>query len=177
MAEGPARPRTEHDPVDRTIDNDALLRLDQQFCFAAYALSRAVVQAYDPLLQPLGLTYPQYLVMLVLWEEREVTLKTIGEALFLDSGTLTPLVKRLETKGFVTRRRSAKDERSLIVTLTPEGKRLKKKAVKIPEGLLCRLDQSVSRVTRLRDDMKQMLQSMQTKRPYAEKKSKKRRMR
>lgn len=149
------------------MDRDELLKLDQQFCFAAYALSRAVVQAYDPLLEPLNLTYPQYLVMLVLWEQGEATLKTIGEKLYLDSGTLTPLVKRLEGKGYVTRRRSTEDERSLVVTLTAEGKRLKQKAGKIPEGLLCSLEQPLTRVTQLRDDIKQLLKGVLDKQTKA----------
>lgn len=114
-----------------------ILGLDQQLCFALYAASRAVVRAYGPLLEPLGLTYPQYLVMLVLWEEDDISVKRLGERLSLDSGTLTPLLKRLEQGELVDRRRDDRDERVLRVSLTAKGRALKTKAKKIPKAIGC----------------------------------------
>jgi DNA-binding MarR family transcriptional regulator len=100
-------------------------RLDEQLCFALYAASRAMISSYRPRLDALGLTYPQYLVMLVLWEREEATVTSIGTALQLETGTLSPLLKRLESAGFVTRRRQEIDERSVLVSLTPAGRALR----------------------------------------------------
>ena len=100
------------------------LKLSDQLCFATYAAAHAFTRVYKPLLDPLGLTYPQYLVMLVLWEQEGLTVKDIGERLFLDSGTLTPLLKRLQTAGLVERTRDTVDERQVRVTLTPKGRDL-----------------------------------------------------
>lgn len=108
------------------------LNLDHQLCFSIYAASHAFNRFYRPLLEPLGLTYPQYLVLLALWEEDKVTLKAIGERLLLDSGTLTPLVRRMEQSGLVTRVRDAVDERLVRVGLTAKGKRLRAKAEAFP---------------------------------------------
>jgi DNA-binding MarR family transcriptional regulator len=130
------------------------LRLDDQICFSLYAASRALTAAYGPLLAPLGLTYPQYLVMLVLWEDDGVPVKRIGERLALDSGTLTPLLKRLEAQGLVTRRRSAEDERVVEIHLTTEGKRLKQRARSVPEKLVCRLGLPLGDVGRLRAELR-----------------------
>lgn len=114
------------------------LRLENQLCFALYAASRAVIQAYQPLLAPLGLTYPQYLVLLVLWEGEEPLVKELGERLDLDSGTLTPVLKRLEAGGLVRRERQQADQRKVRIRLTPRGRALKAKAEKIPPTLACR---------------------------------------
>ena len=111
---------------------DDALKLDNQLCFPLYACAREVVKQYKPELDPLGLTYTQYITMLVLWEEERSTSKRIGERLRLDSGTLTPVLKKLEEKGLVTRERSAEDERNLVVTLTGEGAALKTRARDIP---------------------------------------------
>jgi DNA-binding MarR family transcriptional regulator len=116
--------------------DDALL-LGQQLCFALYNASRALIRAYGPLLEPLGLTYPQYLVMLVLWEEDSASVKALGERLALDSGTLTPLLKRLEQRGLVTRRRDPEDERVVRIELTPEGTKLRDRARRVPTELVC----------------------------------------
>ena len=129
------------------------LRLDLQLCFPLYAASRAMVQAYTPLLSKLGLTYPQYLVMLVLWETDGVTVKALGEKLYLDSGTLTPLLKRLETLAFVRRERSTEDARSVRVSLTPQGRALRRKAASIPEAIACRTGLSLEELSRLRRDV------------------------
>jgi len=118
-------------------DGDAALRLGNQLCFAVYAAGHAFNSAYKKLLAPLGLTYPQYLVMLVLWEQDGLTVSAIGVRLGLDSGTLTPLLKRLEAAGLLSRLRDAADERQVRITLTPAGRALKQKAKAIPEKLAC----------------------------------------
>ncbi len=115
------------------------LALDQQLCFALYTASRALVRAYGPHLEPLGLTYPQYLVMLVLWEEHGATAKRLGERLALDSGTLTPLVKRLEGAGLVTRTRDPADERVVTIGLTQAGLALRARARGVPKRIACSL--------------------------------------
>jgi len=135
------------------------LQLDDQLCFALYHASRALTRAYAPLLEPLGLTYPQYLVLLVLWERDGLPVKEVGERLALDSGTLTPLCKRLEQQGLVERRRGEDDERLVRIHLTSEGRALRGKARKIPAELACRAgfdlasDRSVRELARLRDEL------------------------
>lgn len=111
---------------------DEALLLDNQLCFMVYRLHRGITDLYRPILGELGLTYPQYLVMLVLWEESPLTVSRIGERLHLDSGTLSPLLKRLESAGLVTRSRAASDERSVEVSLTPEGTALRRRARQVP---------------------------------------------
>ncbi|EOY5422766.1 MarR family winged helix-turn-helix transcriptional regulator [Cronobacter dublinensis] len=113
------------------------LSLDNQLCFALYSTNLALHKIYRQLLTPLGLTYPQYLVMMVLWEQDEVTVSEIGERLYLDSATLTPLLKRMETAGLLMRQRSRQDERQVIVTLTDAGRELKAAASEIPGSVLC----------------------------------------
>lgn len=108
------------------------LRLDNQLCFPLYACAKEIVRRYKPFLDEIDLTYTQYIVMMVLWEEREINVKELGSRLYLDSGTLTPVLKRLEQKGLITRQRDDKDERVLIVSITREGDELKDKAVEIP---------------------------------------------
>lgn len=108
------------------------LKLENQLCFPLYAAAKEVVRKYTPLLTPLGLTYTQYLVLLVLWDTQHMSVKDLGNTLFLDSGTLTPVLKRLEQQGYITRTRSKQDERILIVSLTPQGNTLKEKASMIP---------------------------------------------
>ena len=118
--------------------SDALydrLRLENQLCFPLYACSREIIKQYKPFLDELDLTYTQYITMMVLWERTSLTAKELGEALFLDSGTLTPLLKKLEGKGYLTRKRSAEDERSLVVTVTDAGLALRDRAVRIPEAM------------------------------------------
>lgn len=108
------------------------LKIDNQLCFPLYACSRAVIKQYKPYLDKLYLTYTQYIALMVLWERRSLTVKELGDKLFLDSGTLTPLLKKLESKGLVTRRRSSEDERNLIVAITPQGEALRDRALEIP---------------------------------------------
>jgi DNA-binding MarR family transcriptional regulator len=137
---------------------DDPLNLDRQLCFPLYAATRAMVQAYAPLLAKLGLTYPQYLVMLVLWESDGLSVKEVGERLYLDSGTLTPLLKRLETQGLVRRERSTEDARSVRVSLTSQGRGLRRKAVSIPEAMACRMGLSLEELSRLRRDMRRLFE-------------------
>ncbi|AFD08987.1 MarR family winged helix-turn-helix transcriptional regulator [Solitalea canadensis] len=118
------------------------LKLENQLCFPLYALSRKVTAHYKPLLDELDLTYPQYLVMLLLWEHQTLSVKELGDHLMLDSGTLTPLLKRLEQKKIVSRKRSAEDERIVLISLTPDGKKLQEKAVEVPNKLQCSLSLS-----------------------------------
>ena len=112
------------------------LRLKYQLCFPLYACARETIKLYKPHLDELGLTYTQYIAMMVLWEKKAVTVKELGAELFLDSGTLTPLLKKMEAKGLLTRRRSTDDERSLIVSLTPEGEALKERALQVPKEMI-----------------------------------------
>lgn len=111
------------------------LKLDNQLCFPLYACSREIIKRYKPFLDAIDLTYTQYITMMVLWEEKTVTAKVLGDKLFLDSGTLTPLLKKMEAKGLLTRNRSEKDERNLMVTITEEGERLKERAIAVPEQM------------------------------------------
>ena len=134
------------------------LRLDQQLCFALYAATRAVMQAYQPALGELGITYPQYLVLLVLWEGDGLSVSAIGDRLYLDSGTLTPLLKRLEAAGLVRRQRSREDERVVHVFLTPAGQKLRRRAQGIPEALACRLAMAPEELVRLRSDVQRLFE-------------------
>ena len=138
------------------------LHLDEQLCFALYNAQRAVTRAYAPLLEPLGLTYPQYLALLVLWERDGLPVKQLGERLALDSGTLTPLLKRLEHQGLVERRRGELDERVVHIDLTARGRALRAKARKIPAELACRAgydvasERSLHELVRLREELTQL---------------------
>lgn len=142
------------------MNDSSLLRLDRQVCFALYAASRAVTQAYVPLLAPLGLTYPQYLVMLALWEEDGLPVGHIGGRLELDSGTLTPLLKRLEAAKLVRRKRDSADERVVRIHLTPAGQALKERAVGIPEALACRLGAKKAELARLREGLLELTRTL-----------------
>jgi len=133
--------------------SDQMLRLDNQICFAVYSAAHAFNRVYKPLLDRLGLTYPQYLVMLVLWERDDVPVKDIGEKLFLDSGTLTPLLKRLEAAHLVKRTRSREDERQVLIALTPQGHALKDKARAVPQSILAASDCSVSELVAMKDEI------------------------
>ncbi len=139
---------------------DELLKLDNQLCFQLYNASRAMTKLYQPLLKPLQLTYPQYLVMLVLWEMpmgHKFTVTTLGQNLKLDSGTLTPLLKRLEGKRFIQRQRSHVDERQVWVRLSALGESLKQQAKRIPEKLMCETQSSAQEIEGLRETLKTLL--------------------
>lgn len=139
------------------------LRLDNQLCFALYAASGLVTRAYRPLLEPLGLTYPQYLVMLALWEQAPRTVKALGQALELDSGTLTPLLKRLETAGFVTRTRDAQDERRVQIALTEAGEALREKAAEVPTALACQLQLPLDEIVELKTTLQDLARKMKNR--------------
>lgn len=124
------------DKDDKKVTNAPLL-LDQQLCFALYSANLALHKVYRQLLAPLAITYPQYLVMMVLWQQDDVTVSEIGARLFLDSATLTPLLKRLDSAGLLHRQRSRKDERQVVVTLTEQGRELHQQARHIPEAVCC----------------------------------------
>ena len=130
-----------------------LLALDNQFCFALYSASHAMTRTYKPMLDRLGLTYPQYLVMLVLWEQDAILVKDIGARLFLDSGTLTPLLKRLEANGLLTRNRDPHDERQVRIVLSADGKSLRRQAEAIPQQVLCASGQQIGSLGRMRGEL------------------------
>jgi DNA-binding MarR family transcriptional regulator len=132
---------------------DQLLRLDNQICFAVYSAAHAFNRVYKPLLDHLGLTYPQYLVMLVLWERDGVPVKEIGERLFLDSGTLTPLLKRLDQAGQIKRTRSTEDERQVLIGLTAQGHALKDKARAVPPSILAASECSVPELLAMKNEI------------------------
>jgi DNA-binding MarR family transcriptional regulator len=140
--------------------NDDCLKLKNQLCFPIYACSREITRAYKPYLEKLNLTYTQYIVMMVLWEQKEVTVKRLGNSLCLDSGTLTPLLKKLESKGFAKRERSIDDERSLIVSVTKAGEKLKVKARKVPVAMGGCVDLSEEDVKQLRTILARILDNL-----------------
>ncbi len=139
-------------PPPSKTDYD-LLRLDNQLCFALYAATRVMTRTYRERLGPMGLTYPQYLVLIVLWEKDGITISDIGRRLMLDSGTLTPLIKRLETMGIVQRQRGTEDEREVNVWLSPKGFDLRDTALDARRFVACRLDMSEKEILDLRADM------------------------
>jgi DNA-binding MarR family transcriptional regulator len=132
------------------INKDDLLKLDNQLCFALYVCSKEIIRKYKPLLDPLNLTYTGYIIMLALWEKDNVTVKELGERLYLDSGTLTPLLKKLESSGYIKRDRSSSDERNVYIRLTEKGALLKEKAYEIPQSMICSLDSLQDPVSLLR---------------------------
>jgi DNA-binding MarR family transcriptional regulator len=135
---------------------DQMLHLDNQLCFALYSASLAMTKLYKPMLDELGLTYPQYLVMLVLWERDGLTVSELGERLSLDSGTLTPLLKRLEAAELVSRIRDTQDERRVHITLTAAGRRMKQRAHKIPQCILAATQCSLPEIVRLTRELQQL---------------------
>lgn len=144
------------------FDGEDALQLDNQLCFKLYAASRAVIRAYKPMLDQLRLTYPQYLVMLVLWEWQlaapaQPTVKALGERLLLDSGTLTPLLKRLEQLGLLARRRSAVDEREVHLALTAAGGALRERVAPLKQQLLCERGVDLDELGELRDRVGRLL--------------------
>ncbi|MFD6948693.1 MarR family transcriptional regulator [Nocardiopsis sp. TSRI0078] len=143
------------------------LALDNQLCFSLYAASRALTGLYRELLGELGLTYPQYLVMLVLWERGTLTVKELSHALHLDSGTLSPLLRRLEGAGLLTRERSATDERVVEVSATRRGEELRARAEGVPDRVLCAADLPPGRAAALRDALDQITRSVETSSRHA----------
>jgi len=139
---------------------DTLLQLDHQLCFALYSTSLAMTKLYKPLLDEIGLTYPQYLAMLVLWEQDGLMVSELGERLFLDSGTLTPLLKRLESAGLISRLRAVQDERRVHITLTAAGRKLKAKAAKIPGCIISATQCSISELVALTGQVQALRQRL-----------------
>lgn len=137
-----------------------MLDLDNQLCFALYSANLALNKVYRQLLAPLQLTYPQYLVMLVLWEQDDVTVSEIGERLFLDSATLTPLLKRLESAGLLSRQRSRQDERQVVVTLSDTGRALQEKARGIPERVGCAAACGTATMTALKLELEKLRENL-----------------
>lgn len=119
------------------MDRYDALKLENQLCFSLYALSREVIKMYKPLLDPFGLTYTQYVTMMVMWEREQIAFKELGSRLYLDSGTLTPVLKKLESKGLILKYRDKEDDRVVIVELTDTGRELKERIVEVPEKILC----------------------------------------
>ncbi|CAG9185158.1 MarR family winged helix-turn-helix transcriptional regulator [Cupriavidus pampae] len=146
---------------------DSLLLLDQQLCFALYSSSLAMTKVYKPILSELGLTYPQYLVMMVLWEREKLSVSELGNRLSLDSGTLTPLLKRLESSSLVTRERDSMDERRVIVRLTDAGWQLRQRARGIPEKLLCATQCSVEEIQTLTLRLQELRSTLESARTDA----------
>ncbi len=137
------------------------LKLENQLCFAVYAFSREITKIYRPLLEPLGLTYTQYLVMIVLWEKDGISLKELGKKLRLDSGTLTPLLKKLESDNKIKRTRDKRDERNLIIYLTEEGRELMTEAEKVPKNMACSLPLDLDSVVGLREQLRDLLNQLE----------------
>ena len=136
-----------------------LLALDRQVCFALAVASRNVIGVYRPLLEPMGLTHPQYLVMLALWEESPLTVTELGRRLSLEPATLSPLVKRLEASDLVTRERDPRDVRALAVSLTTKGRRLRRRAERIPPAVLDRLGMTLGELEDLRDGLTHLIEA------------------
>lgn len=145
------------------MPNQEPLALDNQLCFALYSTSLAMTQLYKPLLEPLGLTYPQYLIMLVLWEHDSIGLKDIGARLGQQSGSLTPVIKRLEQEGWISRVRDPMNERSLIIRLTPEGTALKTEAAAAVQCIVESCGMELNVLAELRDKLHQLRQKLQSK--------------
>ncbi|HDX4049305.1 TPA: MarR family transcriptional regulator [Enterobacter soli] len=145
----------------KTNDTTPALLLDNQLCFALYSANLALNKLYRQLLAPLNLTYPQYLVMLVLWEQDDITVSEIGERLFLDSATLTPLLKRLESAGLINRHRSRKDERQVVVTLSDAGSNLQQHAVGIPQAVGCAVQCDTATLGELKQQLEVLRQQLQ----------------
>jgi MarR family transcriptional regulator, organic hydroperoxide resistance regulator len=136
------------------------LLLDNQLCYALYAAAHRMTKSYRPLLERIGLTYPQYLVLLVLWETDGVTVSDIGRRLRLDSGTLTPVLKRLEAAGFLKRNRRQSDEREVEIALTPRGWALRSEAAAVRQNVMCQLDLSEPEVQAMRADLNRLIESL-----------------
>lgn len=136
------------------------LKLENQLCFPLYACSKEIIKKYKPYLDPLGLTYTQYITLMVLWEENNITVKALGERLYLDSGTLTPLLKKMESQGLVTRERSPKDERNVYIKLTQQGVEMRDRAVEVPKQIGSCLSLSKEEMLSLRDMLNKILHQL-----------------
>lgn len=138
------------------MDKEEFLKLDNQLCFALYSASRAIIRAYAPLLNRLGVTYTQYIVLLVLWEQNDISFSKLSERLNLDSGTLTPVLKKMEQQGLIKRNRSKEDERQIQICLTKKGLELKNQALEIPEQMLCKIPFSLDEAVVLKNTLEKL---------------------
>lgn len=136
------------------------LKLDNQLCFAVYVASKEIIKQYKPFLDPLGLTYTQYITLLALWEKSDISVKELGQRLFLDSGTLTPLLKKLEAMNLIERVRSSHDERLIIVSLTKKGLDLKKEVIDIPDKIICSTNLNIENAVSLKKHLDILLGGM-----------------
>ncbi|MFT3850381.1 MAG: MarR family transcriptional regulator [Propionivibrio sp.] len=146
-------------------DEIDLLRLENQLCFPLYATSRLVTRLYQPLLEPLGLTYPQYIVLMILWEDAPCPVSRISERALLNTNTLTPLLKRLEQLGFIQRQRRASDERVVEISLTPEGAELKARCACVPVEMLKRIDFPLDKAVALKTLLEEFLAELRRQAP------------
>lgn len=137
------------------------LKLENQLCFPLYACSKEIIKKYKPYLDPLGITYTQYIALMVLWEEDNVTVKELGKKLYLDSGTLTPLFKKMEAQKLVVRQRSANDERNVYIRLTEKGKNLRYKALDIPERIGSCIDLPMEEIIQLQKSLQKLLKQLE----------------
>jgi DNA-binding MarR family transcriptional regulator len=137
-----------------------ILRLDNQLCFSLYVCSKEIIRKYKPLLDPYNLTYTGYIILMALWEEDNITINNLGKKLFLDSGTLTPLLKKLEAQGYITRSRCQTDERNVYIALTKKGKDFQDKALSIPEELICSLGLDLKDGKRLLDGLHKLIRTI-----------------
>ncbi|WP_109473681.1 MarR family winged helix-turn-helix transcriptional regulator [Ornithinimicrobium cavernae] len=143
------------------LDPEAALALEEQVCFALSVAARNVVAVYKPILEPLGLTHPQYLVMLAMWQHEPVSVRELSALLHLDPATLSPLLKRLEASGLLRRERNAEDERALAVTLTERGRALRQEALRVPPAVVSRLDLDLEHLIALRESLTQVISASQ----------------
>ena len=143
------------------MNQDDLLKLENQICFPLYVASRLITRAYQPMLDDMGITYPQYLVLLALWENDGQTVNQISQELYLNTNTITPLLKRMEKTGIITRTRSQEDERKVLIRLTSQGINLKKKAYCIPNEILQKTGLSLSEINQLKQQIHQLIHQME----------------
>lgn len=139
-----------------------LLLLDNQLCFSLYVCSKEIIRKYKPLLDPYGLTYTGYIIMMALWEKDNITVKDLGKRLYLDSGTLTPMLKKLEAQNYIRRIRSSSDERNVFILLSEEGHKLHEEALQIPKGMICNLNLDPSYAQTLLKNLHQMMNALDT---------------
>ena len=142
------------------MDKYEVIKLDNQLCFSFYAISREIIKLYKPILDKFNLTYTQYITMLVLWEEEEINFKRLGERLRLDSGTLTPVVKKLEAMDLVTKYRTKEDDRVVVVKLTAKGKVLKDDIIEVPKELACKISIEENQYLELKESLKSVLEKL-----------------
>lgn len=157
-----------HDMNIKENTDYELLKLENQLCFSLYVCSKEIIRKYKPLLDPFGLTYTGYIILMALWESDNINVKDLGKRLFLDSGTLTPMLKKLEFQGYITRTRSSSDERNVFIQLTPNGKALKDEATRIPKAMICNLAMEPQHAGELLKGLHRMMNSLENDCPSQE---------